>query len=167
MVRKVKLTLLHQNLPRNNLLILFILQKFPKLPNILFFIFADKKMFLDVSYFEKISNWARSLHDKEAHKDKTDALGEDGIHEAITRDDGKVVDRIQYNDSYYNNNGVDKPEPNPEFSNLQFSDNDDEEGDSTDKAETTLTSVNHPAQTSSDQLVIKNVKAPTGKSKRC
>ena len=57
--------------------------------------------------------------------------------------------------------------PNPEFSNLQFSDNDDEEEDSTDLAETTLKSVNHSAQTSSDQLVIKNAKGPKGKSKRC
>ena len=58
--------------------------------------------------------------------------------------------------------------PNPEFSNLQFSQNDDKEEDITDLTETTLTSVNHPVQTSSDQLLIKNVKDPKGKkSKRC
>lgn len=125
------------------------------------------KLFSDISYLEKISNWARSLHKNETHKDKADASREDGIHETITRDDGKVVDRIQYDDSYYNNNGIDMLGPNPEFSNLQFSENDDKEEDITDLAETTLTSVNYPVQTSSDQLVIKNVKDPKGKSKRC
>lgn len=143
--------------------------KFPKLPNIFFFIFTYRKIiFSDISYLEKISNWARSLHKNETHKDKADASGEDGIHETITRDDGKVVDRIQYDDSYYNNNGIDMLGPNPEFSNLQFSENDDKEEDITDLTETTLTSVNHPVQTSSDQLLIKNVKDPKGKkSKRC